>query len=787
MGNILERQGALRAHNYGKEIQRAFGGMNHTPAASDGEICDMENMTADFYPLLASRPKRRTLWEGEIIDAVAGHDQYLFWVAGGKLYAKEAFGKRTRECIHVWEGEKRIAFLNHLCCIWPDKIFYDERAVFAPTLENGRTEKGSYAVENGKLYEHDGSDWQEIGDVTGNLEAEWSGGISIRNGSYAGVDAEANTIVHEGADFDALFSPGDALTISGCWETQNNRTAVVREVDGDSLRFYENTFRIPMCCRLQAALRPGTYYLGNRRFSLGNMADAGSRVYRYGENVAIEDPDGNRILTQSQEAPEVTDTYPWTGECKLTADTGRGVFSFRFGEKSYRFSTGAVTLKSGMTLLFSAQEKEVRYTLVSEGLSGTFPAEEGTGGRTLSFAVATHGIRMRDGMQEVLHRLRVEDYILDFTPPRGWEHTDLTLRIAPGSDEIYAESNDPDVTFVDTPWQGTLEREELQETEALEGYREISVRIARAVPDLEIVFQAQNRLWGCERGTILCCNLGNPRVWHDYDGLADGSWAVEVTEGEITGGVYYHCPIFMTEGYIYKIYGDYPADFELSATATLGCRDGCGGSMAIAAETLFYLSPAGFMAYSGGYPYSVDEALGVTEYAQARAGSDGRRYYVSCEERGGSERTLVYDTRYRTWSREDAAIRDRFAYAAGRLWMARNRYPSNGAMLELNARDDNSETVQSWAEFGDYVAGTTNRKLVKALILRLELEGEVRVLVSYEDGEYELEKTVEGNGKLLVRVPLKVKRTDRFRLKLAGTGDWKLYMLTREYQEGSDL
>ena len=42
-----------------KGTQVKFGGLNHNLGAGDGELWDMRNMTSDYYPLLASRGKRR--------------------------------------------------------------------------------------------------------------------------------------------------------------------------------------------------------------------------------------------------------------------------------------------------------------------------------------------------------------------------------------------------------------------------------------------------------------------------------------------------------------------------------------------------------------------------------------------------------------------------------------------------------------------------------------------------------------------------------------------------------
>ena len=55
--------GRLPGMAYSSGITRSqqvqFGGLRHHPNAGDGEIYDMENMSARDYPLLRSRDKRR--------------------------------------------------------------------------------------------------------------------------------------------------------------------------------------------------------------------------------------------------------------------------------------------------------------------------------------------------------------------------------------------------------------------------------------------------------------------------------------------------------------------------------------------------------------------------------------------------------------------------------------------------------------------------------------------------------------------------------------------------------
>lgn len=81
------------ADGYGRSWQNVFGGLNENLAARDGEISAMENMTSDYYPLLA--PRARRCLAGTLAEpkALAAGD-CLCWVDGTGFYynASDIFG-----------------------------------------------------------------------------------------------------------------------------------------------------------------------------------------------------------------------------------------------------------------------------------------------------------------------------------------------------------------------------------------------------------------------------------------------------------------------------------------------------------------------------------------------------------------------------------------------------------------------------------------------------------------------------------------------------------------------
>jgi hypothetical protein len=111
----------------------------------------------------------------------------------------------------------------------------------------------------------------------------------FQNGTYQGVEAENNTLYASGANWGQKFKAGDAVTISGSSDPENNRTVIIREISGDELRFYENTFAYGWYTVSigSGGLAAGTYAIGDtgKTFTLSEAwTHSGLLYYKEGRN-----------------------------------------------------------------------------------------------------------------------------------------------------------------------------------------------------------------------------------------------------------------------------------------------------------------------------------------------------------------------------------------------------------------------------------------------------------------------------------------------------------------------
>lgn len=320
-----------------------------------------------------------------------------------------------------------------------------------------------------------------------------------------------------------------------------------------------------------------------------------------------------------------------------------------------------------------------------------------------------------------------------------------------------------------------------------------TVTLKREMPELDFFCENENRLWGCKGDAIYASKLGDIFNWNVFDGISTDSFAVNVgSAGDFTACYsYLGYPCFFKEENIYKVYGGKPSNFEVMGSASLGVESGSGGSLAIAGEVLFYMARTGIVAYSGGIPQSISAPFGTERYKNATAGSDGTKYYVSTQDASGTWALFVFDTRTNLWHKEDALQAVGFGWSeelyfldsAGKLWLNGNaRTVPQGAEAET--------VVESWAEFGDFVENDPNKKGTAKIQVRIELDAGaiVGIYMQFDSsGTWTEIKTLTAAEKRSYYIPIIPRRSDHFKIRIDGTGGWRLYSLVRESYSGSEL
>lgn len=324
------------------------------------------------------------------------------------------------------------------------------------------------------------------------------------------------------------------------------------------------------------------------------------------------------------------------------------------------------------------------------------------------------------------------------------------------------------------------------------------VKVERKMPEMDFIIESGNRLWGCRYGLqggmvvneIYASKLGDFRNWNSFMGISTDSYAASVgTDGQFTGAItYLGYPIFFKENCMHKVYGNYPSNYQIQTTACRGVQKGCGNSLAIVNEVLYYKARSGICAYDGSLPQEISSALGDASYSKAVAGYLGNKYYVSMCDVNGGYHLFVYDSLKKMWHREDNTEARAFCNCRGDLYYIDwngNQIKSVKGTGVLETKNINWEAVTG-------VIGTDSpdKKYISRLDVRMLLEvgAKASFYVEYDSsGEWEFLFDMTGVKLKSFYVPIRPQRCDHMRLKIMGVGDAKIYSICKTIEWGSDV
>lgn len=165
--------------NVSRTVISSFGGINRRARIGDGEFADMQNMSADAYPLLAPRAARtvaqRQLTETKTeqtvettvyksLNGILG-DVGFCAVWGTDFYY---LGQKI-EGLSLIDGEKRLVAFGANILIYPDQKYYNTVTGESGAMETVETVSGSDTILTSKGFKYKASDSRISTDADGNI------------------------------------------------------------------------------------------------------------------------------------------------------------------------------------------------------------------------------------------------------------------------------------------------------------------------------------------------------------------------------------------------------------------------------------------------------------------------------------------------------------------------------------------------------------------------------------------------------------------------------------------
>lgn len=792
-----------------------FSGLNHRKGATDGEIYDMENMTSTHYPVLSPRGKRYDIEWGE-----DDGNAYAFIVYEGKLIQTRKDGNDwyidVNGTLFKFEGDiaeqnkLKFIIMNNRAILYPMGWYVnlkslesldtfnsvDEIDIEDPQENDIVTVIHTYAegFVKRELYYWAGNEWAYFDDESGEFERNVTSGVQLPNkGMLFESSATANTIIAKDAGFPGwnyYFKVGDAIDISGSKFKENNKSAVIKEIDGNTMRFYEDTFRLDYECSAVA-----------------------DRYMPY-----LSDPDDPTSLIRYY--IKVFDEWYWfipvvkylNRYGQMEIDGIKEGVPLRIPEYTYEGESQAgkdiVYMEVDTKSPFYYDEHDRQAILCHK------TEQPPSGVSDIEFK------QLYVAYEEApVWRYKVDEFIIGgtvFGITVNGETKYFKLSIAQDAIDCYFEySEDADTMVIyqreysiDPETQvsvesalyypaGTVDKAEPGETGDILDFVSFGHKLnfAKTLPRMDFVFTSNNRVWGGKGDNLYASKLGDGSNFNVFEGLSTDSYSVELSgSGDITGGIEYNgYPTFFKENSIHKLYGDNPSNYQLMTTMTQGVKKECGGSLAVAGEVLYYISKSGVMAYNGGAPVYIGDPIG--RHLESGIGStDGRKYYLSATD-GADAKLYVYDTYYRMWHIEDnknffAMHYDDVLYAGyikdgvpGIVTLSHDIAPAVDGDIE-------ESDVDWFVQFADFVIGSPFKKGVAKMNIRLDTSGggEGTVYIRFDhEAEWDEVATFGQGEKHSEILPIVPKRGDNFTIKIIGTGIVDIYGLTVQYYHGSEI
>lgn len=766
-----------------------FGGINYTENCSDGQFSDANGVCTQLFPTLSPRPGRSGNNHYARATSIFAHDA-LYVTADDSIY------RNGRWIGNVGEGPKQFAIVGNKLCIFPDKRYYDlytdeygsldakvyiyaARATFTAdgfTWTDGHGRVDVNPIEIPVMYDVDGvtkimtydepsflgNRWDDPNpaeyDVGGNYTNRFVIPEILPDGTYKLPLSKDGGDYNAGKNNSGIYLKKDNYYTPPLpdrllsWRKYNaiidTTSSYTEDTDSEELSF-----------DTMAELMASDYYSGGTSFTFdparGAYAVTGSgtsdrqTVYRVLQNQLIcssvihpVDPQGPiYVMVTTRTATKVVGArYKRGGVCY-------GVVWGHPGDDPGQYPyPGEDGYKDGYWYEYTGDQRD---GLVS---NASFQVYVSTGANALS------GFKVGD-------RVKVSGCI---THPEN--------NTPDGSYLVVTAITDHGITF---------------DTSALTpGVEMGTFSVQRAVPDLDYVCAHENRLWGVSivDKTIYASALGDPSSFYEYGvGEATSSYAVAVgSAGEWTGICSYSGAVCCwKEDILHKVYGSFPADYQVYSYNVSGVQDGSWASLQVINEVLYYKGDKGVYAYTGSTPQLISTAFGTRKHQYAVAGSNDLSYRITMQDADTRKwATYVYDIVRGLWMQEDSEHFLGYSNLHGVV----QALAADGMIYSI---DGNDNEMFNWtATLVPFDETSIVTKRYSKLIFRLDIAKHawLRVYVREDNKPWRLAATITPSENSMTRVlPIRIGQCDRFTVRCDGYGKVLVRSMAREFAAGTEF
>lgn len=311
-------------------------------------------------------------------------------------------------------------------------------------------------------------------------------------------------------------------------------------------------------------------------------------------------------------------------------------------------------------------------------------------------------------------------------------------------------------------------------------------KIKRESQSMDFVCEHDNRLWGCSslNHEIYASKLGDPTNWQCYEGISTDSYTVTVgSDGDFTGCVSHGgYVLFFKEDAIHMMYGNKPANFQLTTERMPGVRSGCSRSLCVVNETLYFVGRQGVYRFDGATPVKISDQI-TEDISAAVAGQQDGKYYLSCL-KNGTQAMLVFDPKLQIWDQEDDTKFQFATYGNGVCYYI-------DAENKLRTLTGSDSAIIEWSiESGDLRENLLEQKWISKAMFNFWLDAGAEANIFFrfdEDPLWHKAGTVFSVTSKTYTIPIIPQRCSRFRWRIEGKGQMKLLAMGITVEGGSEI
>lgn len=325
------------------------------------------------------------------------------------------------------------------------------------------------------------------------------------------------------------------------------------------------------------------------------------------------------------------------------------------------------------------------------------------------------------------------------------------------------------------------------------------VCVPPSVPTLNYATVHQSRLFGVSDDRVHASGFNDYTNWTlDSSGEYNESnaWCSPAqsntkADGEFTGiTTFLNHVICFKRDFMHEIYNT-KNPFRIQDIYAEGCID--NRTIQDVDGKLIFVSEDDVKVYTGSNPRIIGYNLNISQYEKAVSGTDGRCYYLYCEDTEEEKRLFVYDTYVEQWS-EQSIDEEVLSFAHNKRGMY--MLCANGAIYKLDTGVYNHD----WSFETDLITNkTVDIKHIKKIQMLADIadganvdvyflyDNEVFDKLSDAQKESRLVYASKGSGQKTIRV--KPRQTAHYGIKLhiKGYGYVRLYELELSIEAGGDL